>query len=139
MECFHIHYAFSCTHNKEYNTRPPIFLQEKEDKLMEIDSHKVAAAVGDQSDRVRLLQYVKCSLKPQQIQSGKAQSTSACANFLRKHMAESLRSRRGMYQTNLMFAGYDLPQSEVRSIESFHRWNHVHNMGMGRRSLPICQ
>eukprot|EP00754_Rhynchopus_humris_P016622 Rhum_TRINITY_DN14518_c3_g1::Rhum_TRINITY_DN14518_c3_g1_i1::g.96173::m.96173/K02734/PSMB2; 20S proteasome subunit beta 4 len=88
-------------------------LTEKEDKIVELDSHKVAAAVGDQGDRSRLLQYVKCSLKPAEIQSGKPHSTHATATYMRNHMAQSLRSKRGMYQANMMFAGFDNPDAEA--------------------------
>ena len=97
----------------------PPHTQEKEDKIVELDSHKVAAAVGDQGDRSRLLQYVKCSLKPAEIQSGKPHSTHATATYMRNHMAQSLRSKRGMYQANMMFAGFDNPDAEVFSFDFF--------------------
>eukprot|EP01061_Rhynchopus_euleeides_P005947 TRINITY_DN15034_c0_g1_i1.p1 TRINITY_DN15034_c0_g1~~TRINITY_DN15034_c0_g1_i1.p1 ORF type:complete len:206 (+),score=93.01 TRINITY_DN15034_c0_g1_i1:46-663(+) len=108
--CFKDHVIVACSGAAAFYY---FLLQEKEDKLVEIDSHKVAAAVGEQSDRVRLLQYIRCAMKPAQIQSGKALSTSSVAHFMRSHMAQSLRSRRGMYAANMMFAGYDLPQSET--------------------------
>ncbi|KAJ9454314.1 Proteasome subunit beta type-2 [Diplonema papillatum] len=87
-------------------------LTPKEDKVAVLDKYKVAAATGGQGDRTHLFDYIRCSMKAQQVEKGQYHTTTAVANFLRLHMAESLRSRGGMYQVNCMVAGYDVHQSE---------------------------
>eukprot|EP01063_Lacrimia_lanifica_P019659 TRINITY_DN27118_c0_g1_i1.p1 TRINITY_DN27118_c0_g1~~TRINITY_DN27118_c0_g1_i1.p1 ORF type:complete len:203 (+),score=86.23 TRINITY_DN27118_c0_g1_i1:47-655(+) len=87
-------------------------LTDREDKIVQLDSHKVAAGVGEQGDRNALLSYIRCAMKRPQIQSGKPNTTKSVASFTRNTMAGALRSRGGMYQANVLLAGYDVPLSE---------------------------
>eukprot|EP00755_Sulcionema_specki_P017330 Sspe_Gene.64141::Locus_37548_Transcript_2_2_Confidence_0.750_Length_791::g.64141::m.64141/K02734/PSMB2; 20S proteasome subunit beta 4 len=88
-------------------------LTDSEDKLHEVDEYKIAAATGEQGDRVHLLDYLTANMKLNQMRSAGARHTTwATANFLRQHMAQRLRSREGIYRCNIMFAGYDVRMSE---------------------------
>eukprot|EP01062_Namystynia_karyoxenos_P016030 TRINITY_DN15845_c0_g1_i1.p1 TRINITY_DN15845_c0_g1~~TRINITY_DN15845_c0_g1_i1.p1 ORF type:complete len:232 (+),score=102.99 TRINITY_DN15845_c0_g1_i1:85-696(+) len=86
-------------------------LASDEDKVYQVGSHKACATTGEQGARVQLLSSLEANMKLNQMRNkGVPHTTLATVRYLRQHMAEALRSR-DMYPCNLLFAGYDHPQS----------------------------
>lgn len=88
-----------------------------EDKITQLDSHKLVACSGENGPRVNFIEYIKCNIQLNTIrQHGRKSSTPAAASFMRNSLASALRSRDGAYACNSLLAGFDLPASEHDDI-----------------------
>ena len=76
-----------------------------EDKIVQLDGHKVLALSGPKGDVSNFGEFVKCNLNLYRLKNGRALTTSAAAHWTRNELAKALRS--GPYQVNGLFAGYD--------------------------------
>jgi 20S proteasome alpha/beta subunit len=76
-----------------------------EDKIMELDSHKLLVGAGSAADSVNFTEYIQKNLKLYELNNDMALDTHATANFVRKELATAL--RKGPFQTNLLLAGFD--------------------------------
>nr|CCC93629.1 20S proteasome subunit [Trypanosoma congolense IL3000] len=89
-----------------------IKITDTEDKVTELDSHKVVACVGENGPRVHFVEYVKCNMALKKMRAhGRLISTHATASFMRNTLAGALRSRGGAYAVNCLLGGYDVPAS----------------------------
>lgn len=77
-----------------------------EDKIKQIDSHKMIACQGPCADRAIFIEYIAKNIKLNNLRNGVSDSTKAVAHWVRVELAQALRSR-GAYQTDLLIAGMD--------------------------------
>jgi len=76
-----------------------------EDKIMQLDSHKLMAAAGTVGDRYNFCEYIQKNIHLHELRTTVKLDTKAAANFTRLQLANAL--RRGPYQVNLLMGGYD--------------------------------
>nr|Q9NHC6.1 RecName: Full=Proteasome subunit beta type-2; AltName: Full=20S proteasome subunit beta-4 [Trypanosoma brucei brucei]AAF37284.1 20S proteasome beta 4 subunit [Trypanosoma brucei] len=89
-----------------------IKITDTEDKITELDSHKVVACAGENGPRTHFVEYVKCNMALKKMREhGRMISTHATASFMRNTLAGALRSRDGLYPVNCLLAGFDVPAS----------------------------
>jgi len=92
-------------------TRSILVMKHDEDKIKQIDSHKIMGMAGEQGDREQFGDFVQKNIQLQYFRSGHPPSPKAAANWTRNSLAESLRSR-GAYQVNLLLGGFDTETEE---------------------------
>lgn len=80
-------------------------LKDDEDKIMNLNTNKVLAASGEQTDRYQFCNYIQKNLDLQAFRTGVELSVDASAQFMRTELANAL--RRAPYQVNLLVGGYD--------------------------------
>lgn len=76
-----------------------------EDKIMELDSHKLLGGVGPHGDRVHFTEFVQRNLKLYRFRNSLTLGMHATANFVRTELATAL--RQAPYQVNLLLGGID--------------------------------
>ncbi|KAJ1551215.1 Proteasome subunit beta type-2 [Nowakowskiella sp. JEL0078] len=84
--------------------RSIVVMKHGEDKSRLLNKHNLLLYTGEPGDTVQFAEYIQCNIKLYEIRNGLELGTSACASFVRKQMAESLRSR-GPYNVNYLIAG----------------------------------
>ncbi|KAG8347835.1 putative proteasome beta 2 subunit [Trypanosoma vivax] len=99
-----------------------IKITDTEDKVTELDSHKVVACAGENGPRVNFVDYIKCNLALKRMREhGRSISTQATAHFMRNTLSGALRSRGGAYLVNCLLAGYDAETSaDDDSVKGTH-------------------
>jgi len=93
--------------------RSIVVMKQDEDKIRQLDSHKILGMAGEQGDREQFGEYVERNLALTYFRTGCPLSTSAAASWTRNQLAKSLRSR-GAYQVNLLLGGFDTDTEEAR-------------------------
>jgi 20S proteasome subunit beta 4 len=86
-------------------TRSVLKMKLDDDKIMELESHKLLGAVGPVGDRVHFTEYVQRNLKLYKFRNNLTLGMHATANFVRGELATALRS--SPYQVNLLLGGVD--------------------------------
>ncbi|EGD82734.1 hypothetical protein PTSG_03383 [Salpingoeca rosetta] len=76
------------------------------DKMIPLSSHALMLLAGPVGDCSNFGDYIQANLKLQALTNGFEASTHATANYVRKNIADALRSR-GAYQVNSLIAGVD--------------------------------
>mmetsp|Transcript_30850 Transcript_30850/g.108512 ORF Transcript_30850/g.108512 Transcript_30850/m.108512 type:complete len:172 (+) Transcript_30850:39-554(+) len=71
--------------------RSIVVFKQDEDKVIELDSHRVLGVSGTGADNMNFTEYVQKNLALYQINSGLKLSTKATANFIRGELATALR------------------------------------------------
>jgi len=78
-----------------------------EDKIHVVDGEKKAlATVGESGDRVQFCDYIIRNICLNRLRDMRRATCHATANFIRRELASSLRSR-SPFVVNLLFAGWD--------------------------------
>eukprot|EP01039_Chlorochromonas_danica_P002546 gene2545-2787_t len=85
--------------------RSIVAFKHDEDKIVELDSHKLMVGVGVAADCKNFGEYIEKNMKLYELNNDVKLSTHGAANFIRGELATAL--RRGPYQTNLILVGYD--------------------------------
>ncbi|KAN0027427.1 hypothetical protein ACTFIV_000719 [Dictyostelium citrinum] len=80
-------------------------MKDDEDKILEIDGHKLLLSAGEPGDRVQFTEYISKNIKLYSLRNSYPMSTPAAANYIRNELANSIRSH--PYSINLILAGYD--------------------------------
>jgi 20S proteasome subunit beta 4 len=80
-------------------------LKHDEDKIMSLNSNKVLAASGEQTDRYQFCNYIQKNLDLQAYRTGVELSVEASAQWMRTELALAL--RKGPYQVNCLIGGFD--------------------------------
>ncbi|KAH7882899.1 nucleophile aminohydrolase [Phlebopus sp. FC_14] len=80
-----------------------------EDKIKELSSHLIMAYSGEPGDTIQFAEYVERNIRLYQIRNLYPLRPSAAASWIRRSLAESLRSR-NPYSVNLLVGGYDLAE-----------------------------
>ena len=78
-----------------------------EDKIMKLTNTKLLATAGEQCDRVAFGEYIQKNMALHNLRTDLELSNHATANFIRKQLASSLRSRQGAYNTFTLYGGVD--------------------------------
>jgi 20S proteasome subunit beta 4 len=86
-------------------TRSVLMLDGDVDKMIHLDESKLLGCSGPQADRMHFSDYVKRNLALYSSRTGETLTTSAAASWTRNELATAL--RKGPYQVNMLFAGYD--------------------------------
>ncbi|KAF9010052.1 20S proteasome subunit [Cyathus striatus] len=77
-----------------------------EDKIKSLSPHLLMAYSGEPGDTVQFAEYVERNIRLYQIRNLYPLRPSAAASWIRRQLAESLRSRKP-YSVNLLLGGYD--------------------------------
>ena len=80
-------------------------LKDDEDKIMNLNTNKVLAASGEQTDRYQYCNYIQKTLQLQAYRTGVELSVEATAQLMRTELANAL--RRAPYQVNCLIGGFD--------------------------------
>jgi len=78
-----------------------------EDKIKTLSSHLLMAYSGEPGDTIQFAEYVERNIRLYQIRNLYPLRPSAAASWIRRALAESLRSRKP-YAVNLLLGGYDI-------------------------------
>lgn len=87
-------------------------LKSDEDKIMNLNTNKVLASSGEQTDRYQFCNYIQKNLQLQAFRTGVELSVEASAQFMRNELAEAL--RRGPYQVNSLIGGFEHTTGEAK-------------------------
>jgi 20S proteasome alpha/beta subunit len=87
-------------------------LKHDEDKIMNLNTNKVLAASGEQTDRYQFCNYIQKNLQLQAFRTGVELSVEASAQYMRNELAEAL--RRGPYQVNCLVGGFEHQTGEAK-------------------------
>jgi len=82
-----------------------------EDKIKQLSSHLLMAFSGEPGDTVQFAEYVERNIRLAHIRNTYALPPHSAASWIRRQLADSLRSR-SPYTVNLLLGGYDLPTHE---------------------------
>ena len=80
-------------------------LKHDEDKILNLNSNKLLAASGEQTDRYQFCNYIQKTLALEAFRTSHELSVEASAQFMRTELAQAL--RKGPYQVNCLIAGYE--------------------------------
>lgn len=87
-------------------------LKDDEDKIMNLNTNKVLAASGEQTDRYQFTNYIQKNLQLQAFRTGVELSVEASAQWMRTELANAL--RRGPYQVNCLIGGFEHTTGEAK-------------------------
>ncbi|KAI0694143.1 N-terminal nucleophile aminohydrolase [Cytidiella melzeri] len=76
------------------------------DKIKELGSHLLMAYSGEPGDTVQFAEYIERNIRLYQIRNTYGLRPQSAASWIRRALAESLRSRHP-YSVNLLLGGYD--------------------------------
>jgi len=93
--------------------RSIIRMKADEDKIKVLGSHLIMAYSGEAGDTVQFAEYVERNLRLQQMRNNHPIRPSAATSWIRRSLADSLRSRHP-YAVNILLGGYDLAEREPR-------------------------
>lgn len=85
--------------------RSIMVFQKEEDKIMELDTHKLLALGGDPADSVQEPEYFQKNMNLYALKYGVKLSAHAAANYMRGQKSENL--RKGMAVVDMLLCGYD--------------------------------
>mmetsp|Transcript_2331 Transcript_2331/g.3155 ORF Transcript_2331/g.3155 Transcript_2331/m.3155 type:complete len:196 (-) Transcript_2331:132-719(-) len=85
--------------------RSIVVFKTDEDKILQLDSHKLLACSGPTGDRYQFCEFVQKNLHLHEMRTDVRMGTKAAAAWTRNELATAL--RKGPYQVNLLLAGYD--------------------------------
>jgi 20S proteasome subunit beta 4 len=70
-----------------------VVMKQDEDKMIKLGSHSAMLVTGDPGDKVQFGEYIQRNLQLYKMVNGFELSTGASANYTRRELATSLRSR----------------------------------------------
>lgn len=83
-----------------------VVMKQDDDKMYKINSRGAMLVTGDPGDKVQFAEYIQRNLQLYKMVNGFELSTHASANYTRRELATSLRSRKP-YNVNMLIAGCD--------------------------------
>jgi len=89
------------------SARSIVKMKSDEDKIKSLGSHLFMAYSGEPGDTVHFAEYVERNLRLHQIRHHHPLRPFSAASWIRRSLAESLRSRKA-YSVNLLVGGYDV-------------------------------
>jgi 20S proteasome subunit beta 4 len=87
-------------------------LKNDEDKIMDLNSNKVLAVSGEQTDRYQFTNLIQKNLQLEAFRTGVELSVDASAQYMRNELAQAL--RRGPYQVNSLIGGFEKSTGEAK-------------------------
>lgn len=113
-----------------------IKITDKEDKITQLDSHKLVAVAGENGPRTNFVEFIKCNMNLATLrQHGRQSSTPAAASFMRNALANAI--RRAPYACNSLLGGYDAPASEHDDTPSGSHLYYLDYLGT-MQSVPFA-
>ncbi|KAM6501037.1 Nucleophile aminohydrolase [Amanita muscaria] len=91
--------------------RSIVKMKTDQDKIKILSPHLLMAYSGEPGDTLQFAEYVERNIRLYQIRNLYALSPSAAASWIRRSLAESLRSRNS-YAVNLLVGGFDTTTKE---------------------------
>lgn len=88
------------------STRGISVLKADDDKTHKISDHSIIAVTGESGDTVQFADYIAANMNLYNIRHNYEIAPKTAASFIRKQLANSLRSRKP-YQVNLLLGGID--------------------------------
>ncbi|KAG2217805.1 hypothetical protein INT45_005635 [Circinella minor] len=88
------------------SARSIVVMKGTEDKSRRLNDHTVMLFTGEPGDTVNFAEYIQRNIKLYKIRNDIDLSPRATANFTRRELAESLRSRHP-YAVNMLLGGFD--------------------------------
>lgn len=85
--------------------RSIMVFQQDEDKIMELDSHKLLALGGDPADVVQESESFQKNMNLYELKYGVKLTTHAAANYMRGEKSANL--RKGMTIVDILLCGWD--------------------------------
>jgi 20S proteasome alpha/beta subunit len=83
-----------------------IKFQDTDHKIWEISNNQLLACVGESYDKKDFAKYLKANAENYYFQNGIRLTTEEAASFIRKELAEGIRS--SPHQCNCLLAGFDV-------------------------------
>ncbi|CAF0853785.1 unnamed protein product [Brachionus calyciflorus] len=83
-----------------------VIMKQDDDKLFKINPRGAMLVTGEPGDKVNFAEYIQRNLQLYKMINGYDLSTNAAANYARRELATSLRSR-DPYHVNMLIAGHD--------------------------------
>ena len=83
-----------------------IKLQDTEHKILKLTNNQLMATVGEAYDKKNFAKYIKANMENYYFQNGQRLTTDETAAYIRKELAEGIRS--SPHQCNCLIAGYDI-------------------------------
>lgn len=77
-----------------------------EDKIYRLDRTKLLATTGEQASRSSFAEYIEKNMSLMRLRTDLEMSNDACAHYIRRQIAKSLRSRNPV-QCNVLLGGVD--------------------------------
>lgn len=111
------------------SARSIVVMKGSEDKSRQLNAHTVMLYSGEPGDTVNFAEYIQRNIKLYGIKNGIELNPKATANFTRRELADSLRSRHP-YSVNLIIGGYDTKKEKPELF-----W--IDHLG-AMASLPFC-
>jgi len=93
--------------------RSIVKMQSNEDKIKVLGTHLLMAFSGEPGDTVQFAEYIERNIRLAQIRNTYPLPPPSAAFWIRRELADSLRSR-SPYAVNLLVAGYDLSVHEPK-------------------------
>lgn len=93
--------------------RSIIKMKADEDKIKALGSHLLMAYSGEPGDTVQFAEYVERNLRLQQMRNNHPLRPQAAASWVRRSIADSLRSR-SPYAVNILLGGYDMANKQAK-------------------------
>ncbi|KND00402.1 proteasome core particle subunit beta 4 [Spizellomyces punctatus DAOM BR117] len=97
---------FVVTASDRTSARSIVIMKHGEDKSRELNKHTLMLYTGEAGDTVQFAEYIQRNIQLYGIRNGIPLSVHATANFTRRELAESLRSR-NPYHVSVLIAGTD--------------------------------
>merc|ERR1711991_931399 len=92
-----------------------------EDKILQVDSEKLINCVElDPGDRANFLEFVQKNLHLHEYRTGKKLSISATASWVRRQMADYLRSRTP-FRVNMLLGGLQPDKTEAEGLDCMNK------------------
>lgn len=88
-----------------------ITIKHDEDKLRQVDSHKIMALAGEPGDRVQFSEYIMANVRLYSLRNGQQLTTDAVANYTRGELATALRK---VMQRTWLHRGHKRCRSQAR-------------------------
>ncbi|KAF5346874.1 hypothetical protein D9756_010572 [Leucocoprinus leucothites] len=95
------------------SARSIVKMKNDEDKIKTVSPHLLMSYSGEPGDTVQFAEYIERNLRLYQIRNLYPLRPSAAASWIRRSLAESLRSR-SPYSVNLLVGGYDTSTHEPK-------------------------
>ena len=83
-----------------------IKLQDTDHKIMKLTNNQMIACVGEAYDKKNFSKYIKANMENYYFQNGQRLTTDETAAYIRKELAEGIRS--SPHQCNCLVAGFDV-------------------------------
>ncbi|EKM78884.1 hypothetical protein AGABI1DRAFT_114444 [Agaricus bisporus var. burnettii JB137-S8] len=95
------------------SARSIVKMKNDEDKIKTVSPHLLMTYSGEPGDTVQFAEYIERNLRLYQIRNIYPLRPAAASSWIRRSLAESLRSRHP-YSVNLLLGGYDTSLSEPK-------------------------